>query len=368
MSKEIQANQYYIHYSYIPGYYYLYKTLEEWLASRIFRQDRSRVICASNEYAFRRRFELTDTSKNYNDIDASSLQFPFLNYWPQNSGWQPDTRVAGNPAPLVYLGIYEGNTKIRAASGSLDIPITLYFDREDDARMAYEKLLFFTYNEHNYATDIGFNGEILRLPMILSLQNLRFNPRFNETDWLKQNRIYTITLNILMRSYIIYPPEQPDWDVNVDSLGLLPDGSQYDDGSETYYPVEKVILLDQFFREDLTVEGTFNESGILLNQFSISEVTEDSVVINWEIENIDDVDKMEIRYDNSKDYIEIDPSLKTYQITGLESNSKYNLYIIIYSKKGTSKRIGASFETLGSDSPQEDVTTAPLNSLVGISF
>ena len=92
------------------------------------------------------------------------------------------------------------------------------------------------------------------------------------------------------------------------------------------------------------------------------------MVINWEIENIDDVDKMEIRYDNSKDYIEIDPSLKTYQITGLESNSKYNLYVIIYSKKGTSKRIGASFETLGSDSPQEDVTTTPLNSLVGISF
>ena len=231
---EIKASQYYIYRSYVSTYYYVYMRLEEWLKEIIFRNDESRTFLASDEYAFRRRFELTDTSKNYNDVEASSLQFPFANYWPLNTGWQPDTRIVANPAALVYAGIYEGDTKIRAASVSLPISITFYYDREDDARMAYEKLLFYTYNEHYYDIDVPYAGNTLGIPFILRVNNLRFNPTFNETDWLNKNRIFTISVEFDIRTYVLYPPEQPDYDVDLDA----------DDASET--PEFKAVEDDSF--------------------------------------------------------------------------------------------------------------------------
>ena len=103
---EVQAKQFYVHHSHVPGYYYLYKALQEWLADRLFRQDKSRVFCASPAYAFRRRFELTDTSKNFKDISVSSLDFPFSSFWPSNSGWTHEERIAANPASLIYTGTF----------------------------------------------------------------------------------------------------------------------------------------------------------------------------------------------------------------------------------------------------------------------
>ena len=373
MAKEIQAKQYYIHYSYIPTYYFLYKSLEKWLEDRIFRGDASRVFCASNNYAFRRRFELTDTSKNYKDIEVSSLQFPFANYWPQNNGWQVDTRPAGNPAPLIYTGIYEGLTKIRASSGNLTIPVTFYFDREDDARMAYEKLYFYTYNEHNYSTDAVYANQILELPIIISIQNLRFNPNYIESDWLKQNRIFIVTIDAVVRSYFLFPPQQPPYDVDVNSLGLLPDGIQYDDGSESYLPVEEAILdMQSYFGLDMdrvTVTGKVEESNIEINLLSIANITSDSATLKWEINNLDQVEKMVIKYDGSKDWTEVDPSLGIYQLMNLQADSIYNIYLNIYGKDGIPKRIGKTFETPGVEEvPKEDQNQAPINSLVGISW
>ena len=65
---KIISSQYYIHNSYVDTYYYVYKFLEKWIADNIFRKDASRVFLASDDYAFRRRFELTDMSKSYENF------------------------------------------------------------------------------------------------------------------------------------------------------------------------------------------------------------------------------------------------------------------------------------------------------------
>lgn len=393
MAKEIAASQYYIHYSYVPGYYYLYKALENWLAERLFRNDKSRVFCASNDYAFRRRFELTDTSQNYKDLEVSSLRFPFANYWPQNNGWQVDTRPAANTAALIYTGIYEGSTKIRAAAGAITVPTTFYFDREDDARMAYERLYFYTYNEHNYSTEAIFSNQILELPMIITVNNLRFNPNYNETDWLKQNRIFIVSVDMILRSYILYPPKQPNYDVFVNSAGLLTDkdgnlinpegnyetdgegfyGSYYDDGSESYYPTEEVILIMQSYYgldlESIKVNGTVDESTIEVNQLYIDNISTDSATIKWDIDNVDQITSMEISYRDLKEFITVNPEMKEYQLSDLSPRSIYNVYIRIKDKFGTVKKLGRTFETLEDNSLNyENPDGTPANSLVGISW
>lgn len=232
--KTVSAKQYYKHISYANVYYRVYQRLEEWLYKNIFRNDSSRVFLASDEYAFRRRFELVDPSDRYEDVEASALQFPFANYWPQNSGWQPDQRLAANTAALVYLGIYEGNTKIRASSVVMDIPVKFYYDREDDARMCYEMLFFKTFNEHFNSTTVSYAGNTLEIPVNIRIENLQFNPQFKESDWLKQNRIFVVTATFKVRSYIIFPPNQPDYTED--------ENSEYSDGYHIYSTTEDVIL------------------------------------------------------------------------------------------------------------------------------
>lgn len=254
-SGELAASQYYIHKSYVNSYYHIYKYIEKWFSSHLFRNDPTRVFLASDSYCFRRRFELTDTSKDFESLDFESLRFPFANYWPLNTGWKADDRFAANTAPLVYEGIYIGNTKIRAASGILDVPITIWFDREDDARFAYDRLYFYSFNEHNDSVIVPYGRDntivtssysqatnSLELPMVLEIKDLQFNPEFKETDWLKRQRVFVIKCTVAMRTFLIYPPEQPNYDVSMNPNGVLSDGSNYEDGINFYYIVDDVIL------------------------------------------------------------------------------------------------------------------------------
>lgn len=243
--KSFQATQYYNHKFYVNVYYAMYKSLEKWITKNIFRNDPSRVFLASDDYAYRRRFELTDTSKDFDTLDFSSLRFPFANYWPQNVGWTPDTRIAAKQAALSYVGIYVGNTKVRAASAILPIEVTFYFDREDDARLAYDTLYFYSFNEHYYKTSVSYGVDttrkdlispILEIPANITLTNLKFNPQFKETDWLKKQRVFPIKCTFEMRSYVIAPPTQKDFNAA--------DTNDYDynDNADFFYIVDDVIL------------------------------------------------------------------------------------------------------------------------------
>lgn len=271
ISKEIQASQYYIHKNFVNSYYSVYKFVEQWVADNIFRQDTSRVFLASNDYAFRRRFELTDTSKDFSTLEFSSLRFPFANYWPQNSAWILDPRIAAKSAVLTYIGIYEGNTKLRAAQSLFNIPVTFWFDREDDARLAYEILYFKSYNEHYFEMNVSYGrnntiednkgsvSTLLALPMNLLIEDLKFNPEFKETNWLKENRLFAITTDFRVRSYAITPPKQPRYDLSLTDSGELSDGSRYEDGINYFYIVDDVITnFNKKGRKVITCDAGFN--------------------------------------------------------------------------------------------------------------
>lgn len=245
--KSFQASQYYNHKYYVNVYYAMYKALEKWLTDKVFRKDSSRVFLASDDYAYRRRFELTDTSSDYESLEFSSLKFPFANYWPQNVGWTPDTRLAAKQAALTYVGIYVGNTKVKAASGILPIDVTLWFDREDDARLAYDILYFHSFNEHYYATKVSYGVDTtsptlysptLEIPANIELTSLKFNPEFKESNWLKQQRVFPIKCTFEMRSYVIAPPDQ----LSIEEEQLLSSEYDYSDNFDFYYIVDDVIL------------------------------------------------------------------------------------------------------------------------------
>lgn len=349
---EIQARQYYIHDGYIPVYYYVYEALEKWIANTVFREDRSRVILSSNEYAFRRRFELTDMTHSYRDLEISSLHFPFANYWPLNIGWSSETRTAANPAALLYTGIYTARSCIRASNANLTVPVNFYFDREDDARFAYSKLYFYTFNEFSEEETITFQNEEIGLPVVLSIKSLEFNPQFKETDWLKQNRIFVISASINLRTYLIAPPDQPMWDQDISSDGFLTNGEIYDTGADDYNLVHVVEtttssmndLSEESFHK-LIYEGAIEESKVLVNYLRIDSATEDSVRIIWEVENSDELESIKIKKSGEKTYLAVPVTDTTYTFTDLAADSEYKIYVKFTLKSGVSKRLSLLIRT-----------------------
>ena len=371
---EVQARQYYVHDSYIPVYYYVYEALEKWLADVVFREDRSRIILSSNEFAFRRRFELTDMSRPYKELEISSLHFPFANYWPLNIGWDREERLAANPAVLLYTGIYTNRSRIRASNANIAIPVNFYFDREDDARLAYSKLYFYTFNEFSQEEKITFQNEEIGLPVVISLKSLQFNPQFNETDWLKQNRIFVITANINLRTYIIAPPEQPLWNQVVTGDDMLSSGDAYDDGNSTYNLVRTVetttssmsSLSEESF-EKLIYEGEIKEPEVLVNYLRVEETTDDSVKIAWDVEGTTAVATIGIKKAGEKKYTAIPPESTKYTFTDLSPDSEYKVYVKFTLENGTSKRLSLNIRTREAAKPS--VTDEPLaDPLVGISW
>ena len=194
-------------------------------------------------------------SKSYENLEFSSLNFPFANYWPQNNGWVAENRVASKNASLIYLGIYDGDTKVRASASNISIPTTLWFDREDDARLAYEILYFKSYNEQYNSTKVPYGtdytklsetssrtGNILDIPLNIKIDNLVFNPNFVESDWLRKQRVYPVKVTFTVRTFAIYPPKQPDFDVTLREDGTLDGNKIYEDGYSYYYTVDDVIL------------------------------------------------------------------------------------------------------------------------------
>lgn len=359
---ETQAKPFYKHETFTATYYPLYIALEQWLSTNIFRQDLTRIFLASDEYAFRRRFELTDTSEAYDNISASSLQFPFANYSPSNSGWMPDEREATNSAALMLTGVSFQTRLLRAMAVQTSIGVSFYFDREADARLAYEALLWLSYRERFLYTSVGYRGEMLDLPLNIKIQDLSFNPDFKESSWLTQNRIFVIKAALDLRSFSLQPLAQPMY-----TLDAIPEDS------ERFYLTEETVLQLRSANKligELTVDTLYNQNpDITVNQFAVISSTATTVRVSWEVASTSIEDSI------SKIYLSISPrdpvllstSAQDYTFRALTENSTYYITLKIITEQGKSKTIVIQATTPLSEESALQLAAVP-NSLVGITW
>lgn len=342
---ETPRKQYYDHSNYTATYYALYIALERWLASVAFRNDLSRVFLASPDYAYRRRFELTDTTTDYSQLPISSLRFPFANYWPLNDGWVPDTRIAANPASLVEIGTSAQTRMLRAMMVTTDVEILLHFDREDDARQAYELLLWQSYRERYASTTIAWKGETLQIPLNIKVQNLQFNPNFTEKDWLSSNRIFIVQGTLQLRSFSLKPPRQLDYDAL--------DGSNLPD-DDKFYITEEVILSfmnDKKITNVLSIQSLFDYNiDIPINYARVAQVTESTAKIEWDVGIT--LNEVIITREGSE-AIHLPGDSKSYIFNELIKSSSYAITIAFISGSGSSKEIVLDVQTASSTNDDE---------------
>lgn len=351
--EELSRKQYYKHDNYVATYYALYIALERWLASVVFRNDISRVFLASPQYAYRRRFELTDPTTSYTTLPSASLRFPFANYWPLNDGWMPDTRLAANPASMLERGISVQSRILQAMMVTTDIELLLHFDREDDARLAYESLLWQSFRERYHSTTVAWRGEVLEIPMNIKVQNLEFNPEFKEKDWLETNRIFIIKAVVQLRSYILKPPVQPNY--NSDEV----------EDNDKFYLTEEVILSlmkDKHLIKTLSVKSLFDYNAeILIDYATVSKTTQSTATLEWKVDG--PLSQVIVQLEG-QEAISLPGNSNLCILRGLIKNSKYTVTLTFISTDGTSKVIALEIETSKDTAGDVDGT----ETLVGVTW
>jgi hypothetical protein len=339
---EYFSNGFYDKSKWTNSYYAVMICLEKYIAANIFRGDVSRVFFASDSYSFRRRYELTDSSQAYENIKASSLQFPFCNYWYSGS-WDYDDRSASVQTPQIMFGSLEdgASKKLRAIAVKSQFSSTFYFNRDDDARLAYEYLMWDRSPSRiiRLAESLEWDGQKILLPVYVTVDNLDFNSQFTENDWLKNNRIVPIKMSFTVRSYIIYPEAQE----KLSSGGV--DSILRDDPASLY--VTEQVLLDFFATKDLEtnqdiyadmVEAYFDpDYDITIDSTTLSNIVYNGFDISWSVTDTGDVA-------SALDYVKIIVSGNpvvvvpgtqfSYHFTGLTENTSYNVTLLFYLKSG----------------------------------
>lgn len=355
---EHQAQKFYLHDRYIATYYAMYIEIEKFLSSLVFRNDISRVFLASNDYAYRRRFELTDTSQEFADLSLASLRFPFANYNPLQSSWMPDDRANSNNASLLFSGVAAQSRNLRAMAVQLEMPVTFHFDREDDARLAYEMLMYTAYTPQFLETKVAWQDETIAIPVNIQLKNLTFNAAFTEQSWLQENRVFPITALYTLRSYMFLPDKQPNFSANT-----------FTEDNERFLLTEEVIL--KFYESKglsqlLSIDSLFNQNPeIMVEYFSVLSTTATTARLGWAVTG-SPLTSIQL-FLQGKETVTLSPDRLEYQFRGLKGGSTYIVRILFTAENGKSKQVVLQFTTPLSAS-QAKAQEAPKNTLVGTSW
>lgn len=372
--------------------------LEYYLADILTLADLSRVQWSSDAYAFRRRFELADATNGgaFDDIQPSSLNLPFVNYWYENGKfWEPDDRPFAVNSQQILKGQWEEGMPARLYAIAVKTPIigTVYYSTDIDARIAYERLLWERQPKGpiQLSTSIKWKGVDLAIPVFITFESVNFNPKFNETDWLKAQRMFPMQFVMSLRTYAIYYPQQtpivtlhPDRPMPPYSTGTRGEGPG---GDDSVYITESVLLnfaakkqwgtlddsegiIDMSIVEDTTPPGaatdltdsagnpiqyesqTINNAvvdiatgyftastDVFVNECSIITIGQNTFTVKWvvrhaELQYLSDV----TIYVPGQVPIKItDQRIRQQVISGLYPNSEYHVIVLFHSTNGSAK-------------------------------
>ena len=316
-------------------------TLEDFLADNLFKSDLSRAVYASEDYVYRRRFELMDSSRKWENIEASSLQFPFFSYHVDNN-WAPiqEKRVYTLEEYGVTSASQQGNLRIIQVQNP--VSILLHYDREDDARFAYDKLSFMSSQKRWYTQQASYLFDNLEIPFSFTIDSskVEFSPKVSEMDWLKQNRLFVLSFEVVAESLLLFPPLQYEDDSN-----FTPEP----------FSISEEVLLDFTSGKSssvTSVEDVFADNTIRLDSFVLERSTRTTAKFSWSFTDQDTFDEIVLRV-NGKSY-ELTSEDYIYTIRGLLAGAEYQADLSA-TKGAHSKCFSLRFSTVSVSSNDKDV-------------
>ena len=334
--------------------------LETYFGNNVFRSNASRVIYASTDFAFRQRLNLL--SKN-NTSSLLELDLPFMRYFRTGNFQLDKERPAVQNASAGLLGFPEsaiGFQNMRFLQMIINFNCTAYFTRNDDAQLAYETLQWISNpapQQFAYGS-LQYKGYAIDVPMLFEVADIQWMPNYAESEWLTKAHIIPIDFNVQWRTAILGQSPQTKesstfWEDNppVITKNVFMDFLSYK-FQNTYYDQSNYAL---------EVSGVFNSDPELLGVVSTSNITLDSLYVNWAynpLANTYYTDTVIVNVNGVENFTV--PMLQgSYQLTGLYPNSLYNITVWFTSLTGMVTKYTTSVTTTA------DLTIPVVTGIVG---
>ena len=213
-------------------------TLMDYLDKLLFVNDKTRVIYASNEYAFRARSQVSRKEEN-SDLQLNDLNFPFMNIAVSQGGisWQDTKLNSSYEAKTSGIYIDEIGKRARLYPMNIRFEGIFYTTQMADAQLAISRLFRKATSELLLQPSLWYNDVELKNIANVVFDDIVLDDKYQESDWLEQNRIHTVAVTISVSTYLvdIYPGAFTEED----------DPSMGGEGSGTasqYWNVRKVLL------------------------------------------------------------------------------------------------------------------------------
>lgn len=208
----------------------------------IFPNDPSRLVYATNSFAFRARQRTLRGNEN-SELQANSLSMPFMNLGVKQGGISfADTNLFSSFQAksegilLDKLGIYA-----RLYPVTIQYEGTFFTDQVADAHVVLQRAFKRGAVEQNLSSKLYYGGnEILNI-IKLNFDDIVLDDQYQESDWLEKNRIHTVGFQITADTYMvdIYPGAETPYD---GGEGSGTSDEEYSDTSTKAWQVNQLYL------------------------------------------------------------------------------------------------------------------------------
>jgi hypothetical protein len=172
-----------------------------------FKNDLTRFVWASNDYAFRRRVEQAGKG-------SQGLALPFFNIKLINVTPGGDRPWANMSAQADGLPMYDLGKKMHLTPAEFTYDLTMYFSTEIEAFYNMGTLILDAALETKIPSTIDVTVDNAPAPPsvytlenigVMKMGSLSYNTEFQEKDWLEKNKIRAIPVNPTLQTWIYSP-------------------------------------------------------------------------------------------------------------------------------------------------------------------
>ena len=162
------------------------------ISDLILKDEVSRMIYASNAYAFRKR----------TDGNSGVFNMPFINYFLNEFTFSNDKEWYNNKLSKTGMFIKELSAKVKLMPVSFDYESTFWCNRNDEVLYVMQKLNFLRENHTDLTFTFTIGDETINMIGILNI-NPSMAQEFNEIDWLEKNNIHNVSMDFSVNAFIL---------------------------------------------------------------------------------------------------------------------------------------------------------------------
>lgn len=210
-NKIVYNKSYYNTKNFLNNYLSSIIAIDNYFQIYMFPNDPSRIIYATNDFAFRQRLRTQSKEDTTSAFQVNSLDMPFFNFAITDISSNTDRRLKNNQ--LEKLGVMDWalKKKIRATPLKIDFEGTFFSSEEIDLQYLFYNLQFDDAVETTIKPKIQIGEEIYENYAYLAYNSINYNPTYTEKDWLEQNRIRTIGIDFSLSTYLIDIDDSDFW-------------------------------------------------------------------------------------------------------------------------------------------------------------